>query len=237
MKFYVTDDVFEKMPNVFFGLVSVYGVDNHKDYSEIEKELEKSIHSCEEHFEGKKVKEEIELKPYRDAFANLGMNPNKFMSSIEALLTRISKKKGFPSINPIVDLGNTISLKHYLPIGAHDLDSMIDYEFCVRVATDKDVFIPFGETEPENVDEGEVVYATKNQIRTRRWIWRQGEAGKITSDTKNLLFIIDGFMENKEEVLKAREELSHFLEKVFGCKTKCGFIDKENTVFYPDIGE
>lgn len=235
MKFYVTEDVFAKIPNAVFGLVSVYGVDNHKKYSQIEEMLNNSIHTCEEHFEGKRVKEEKELAPYREAFTNLGINPNKFMSSIEALLTRISKKKGFPCINAIVDLGNAVSLKHYLPIGAHDLDSMFDNEFCVRVAKEGDTFIPFGESEVENVDPGEVVYATKDQIRTRRWIWRQGESGKITEDTTNLLFIIDGFTENKEEILKAREELSKLLETVFNCKTKCGLIDKDNQVFYTDI--
>lgn len=235
MKFYVTDEVFEKMPNVIFGLVSVYGVDGSKKYEEIENMLSSSIKTCEEYFEGKKVKEDIKIAPYREAFVRLGINPNKFASSIEALLTRIAKKKGFPFINPIVDLGNTMSLKHYLPIGAHDLDSMIDNEFCVRVATPNDKFIPFGETTSENVDEGEVVYATKDQIRTRRWIWRQSEAGKITEKTKNLLFIIDGFEDNKEEILKTREELSELLEKIFNCKTKCGLIDKDNQVFYPEI--
>lgn len=235
MKFYVTDEVFEKMPNVVFGLVSVYGVDGSKKYDEIENMLLSSIKTCEDYFEGKKVKEELKIAPYRETFVKLGINPNKYVSSIEALLTRISKKKGFPFINPIVDLGNAISLKHFLPIGAHDLDSMIDNEFCVRVATSNDKFIPFGETDSENVDEGEVVYATKEQIRTRRWIWRQSEAGKITEKTKNLLFIIDGFEDNKEEILKTREELSKLLEKVFNCQTKCGLIDKDNQVFYPEI--
>lgn len=235
MKFYVTNDVFEKMPSVIFGLVSVYGVDNHAEKKEVENMLATSIRTCEEHFEGKKVKEEKEVAPYREAFVNLGINPNKFMSSIEALLTRISKKKGFPHINAIVDLGNAVSLKHYLPIGAHDLDSMFDNEFCVRVATSDDAFIPFGEVEGEKVDEGEVVYATKDQIRTRRWIWRQSEAGKITEDTRNLLFIIDGFEDNKEEVLKAREELSKLLESTFGCQTKCGLIDKDHQEFYTEI--
>lgn len=235
MKFYVTDSVFEKLPNAVFGLVSVYGVNNEKENKNIEEMLKSSIETCENHFENKKVKEEKEVAPYRKAFETLGINPNKFMSSIEALLTRISKKKGFPHINAIVDLGNAISLKYYLPIGVHDLDTMYDNEFCVRTATDKDLFIPFGETEGEKVDEGEVVYASKDQIRTRRWIWRQSEAGKITEQTKNLLFIIDGFEENKEEILKAREELSQILEKEFNCQTKKGLIDKNNKEFKTEI--
>jgi DNA/RNA-binding domain of Phe-tRNA-synthetase-like protein len=234
MKFYVTQDVFDVIPNAQFGLVSVYGVDNSKEYKQIEDGLTEAIGSCEEHFEGKKVKEEAELLPYRDAFRNIGINPNKFMSSIEALLTRIAKKKGMPYINPIVDLGNEVSLFHYVPIGAHDLDTMTDDAFCVRTATAEDTFLPFGAEERELVDEGEVVYATGNKIRTRRWIWRQSEEGKITEDTKDLLFIMDGFDENLDEIMAAREQIADLLENVFGCKVKKGLINKDSMEYICD---
>ena len=57
MNFYVTEKVFEKMPNVVFGLVSVKGVDNTKDYDFIHHMLNESISSCENYFEGKVVKQ------------------------------------------------------------------------------------------------------------------------------------------------------------------------------------
>ena len=62
MKFYVTKDVFEKIPDGKFGLVSVIGADN------------------------------------------TGINPNRYMCAIEALMTRIAKGQGMPAINTIVDL-------------------------------------------------------------------------------------------------------------------------------------
>ena len=234
MNFYVTEKVFEKMPNVVFGLVSVKGVDNTKDYDFIHQMLDESISSCENYFEGKVVKQEKELAPYREAFQGLGINPNKFMSSIEALLTRIAKKKGMPHINPIVDLGNAISLKYYLPVGAHDLNTM-DGEFCVRTATAEDTFLPFGAEEREPVDIDEVVYATANKVRTRRWIWRQSEEGKIDETTNELLFILDGFAENLDAVITARDELNKILSEKMGCQTKVGLIDKDNMVFNMDI--
>ena len=79
MNFYVTEKVFEKMPNVVFGLISVKDVDNTNDYEFIHQMLDESIISCENHFEGKVVKQEKELAPYREAFQVLGINPNKFM--------------------------------------------------------------------------------------------------------------------------------------------------------------
>ena len=234
MNFYVTEKVFEKMPNVVFGLISVKDVDNTNDYEFIHQMLDESIISCENHFEGKVVKQEKELAPYREAFQVLGINPNKFMSSIEALLTRIAKKKGMPHINPVVDLGNAISLKYYLPVGAHDLNTM-DGEFCVRTANEEDTFLPFGAEEREPVDVDEVVYATSNKVRTRRWIWRQSEEGKIDETTNELLFILDGFAENLDAVITARDELNKILSEKMGCKTKVGLIDKDNMVFNMDI--
>lgn len=234
MKFYVTEKVFEKLPEVCFGLVSVKGVDNSREYGFVSDMLDENIASCHDHFRGKTVKEEPELAPYRDAFRALGINPNKFMSSIEALLTRIAKNKGMPHINPIVDLGNAISLKYYLPVGAHDLDTM-EGEFCVRTADEEDTFLPFGASERETVDDGEVVYATGKKVRTRRWIWRQSDEGKIGDGTTDLLFILDGFAENRRTIEKARDELAGILESVFGCRTKTGFIDKDCREFDTEI--
>lgn len=234
MNFYVTEKVFEKLPDAVFGLVSVKGVDNSKRYDFIDAMLDESIASCRDYFEGKVVKQEKELLPYRNAFQKLGINPNKFMSSIEALLTRIAKKKGMPHINAVVDLGNAISLKYYLPVGAHDLDTM-DGEFCVRTATARDTFLPFGATEREPVDLDEVVYATGTKVRTRRWIWRQSEEGKIGDGTNELLFILDGFTDNLDAVLAARDELNRILSEQMGCRTKTGLIDRDNMVFSMDI--
>ena len=129
MKFYVTKDVFEKIPDGKFGLVSVTGADNTGNNPEIRAFLQENVEKCTEFYTGKKVKNEPELQPYREAFRNMGINPNRYMCAIEALMTRIAKGQGMPAINTIVDLGNGVSLKHHLPIGAHDLDTMIDGAF------------------------------------------------------------------------------------------------------------
>ncbi len=89
--------LFQALPQACFGVVAVKGVDNTKTSSEIEALLAENIQKCEEKYNGKKVKEQPEILPYREAFRTLGINPNKFMCSIEALLTRIAKGKDFPT--------------------------------------------------------------------------------------------------------------------------------------------
>lgn len=85
------------------------------------------------------------------------------MCSIEALFTRIAKGKGMPHINPVVDLGNAVSLKYTLPMGAHDLKDVTE-GISVRMSHAGDTFLPFGGTEEEILDDGEVVYAAGSQI-------------------------------------------------------------------------
>ena len=79
MYFRVEKEIFEKLPNACFGVVMARGIDNSKAYPEIEKLLTESIQTAALHFEGKKVKEEPEILPYREAFRTLGINPNKYL--------------------------------------------------------------------------------------------------------------------------------------------------------------
>ena len=231
MRFEVSPDVFELLPDACFGVVAVRGVDNSRAYPEVGELLHQAIAECEAALGGAKVKESPEIIPYREAFRALGINPNKFMCSIEALLTRIAKGKGFPEISPIVDLGNAVSLRTRLPIGAHDMGT-VTRALEVRHARPGDTFIPFGGGEVETPDENEVVYVSDGQVRTRRWTWWQSEIGKITEATTDLLFPIDGFRSfNYERVLEARRELSELIERVFGAKTAVGMVDKDNPVF------
>lgn len=235
MKFIVEKEVFDKLDDVCFGIVVAKGIDNTQKIEKIQNLLEAGIKANEEKYEGKKVKESEEVACYRDAFRTLGINPNKFMSSIESMLTRVSKKKGLPSINPIVDIGNAMSLKYYLPMGAHDIDTIAPQDVEVRFSRDGDKFIPFGETEPEILDAGELVYAVGDKVRTRRWIWRQSEEGKIVESTKNIFFPIDGFKNsNYDNLMAARGELASLLKEIFDCEIKVGFIDKDNREFEID---
>lgn len=228
MKFIVEKEIFDQLPNVCFGVVVAKGIDNTKSYPVIDDLLNENIKKAEDYFRDKKVKEEKEILPYREAFRTLGINPNKYMCSIEALFTRIAKGKGMPHINPIVDLGNAISLQFTLPLGAHDLDASPS-DICVRLAKEGDTFLPFGSAEEETPDMNEVIYAVDNQVRTRRWTWRQSEHGKIDEHTTNVFFPIDGFIDfNKDEVLKARDELQKYVTNIFGCETIIGFVDKEH---------
>lgn len=139
--------------------------------------------------------------------------------------------KNLPFINPIVNLGNALSLKYILPIGSHDIHKLYgDME--LRFSTEEDYFVGLGEVEKECMPEKELVYVSQHTVKTRRWIWRQSEDGKITPETNYVFFPIDGFENvNSEQVLKARDELAEIIQKEYQCKVKVGYINRDNNSF------
>ena len=231
MKFIVQKEIFDQLDNLYIGVVIAKGIDNSMDYPNIEKLLKESIELAENKYLDKKVKEDEMIIPYREAFQKLGINPNKYQCSVEAMFSRISKGKQLPNINQLVDLNNAISLKYTLPMGTHDLSkSNLDIE--MRYATPEDIFIPMGTDEQDNPETGEIVYAVGNDIRTRRWTWRQSNSGKIDDKTNYVFFPIDGFKGfNDDKVNEAVKELSTVLKENFDCEISTGFVDKDNQSF------
>ena len=224
--FIVDENVFEVMPEYCVGLVSVKGIKNDSVIKEIEELLDRNVKAFAEQYQGQNVREIKNIQAFREAFYKLEMNPNKYMCSIEALAKRAQKAGALPHINPVVDLGNALSIKYVLPMGAHDIDRC-ESDLKVRFSETGDTFLPLGEEKQEEPAEGELVYASSNVVKTRRWIWRQSEDGKITSESENLVFPIDGFMNvSGQDVIAARDELAELLKTFWNCEVKMGLIDR-----------
>ena len=228
MEFRVDEKVFECLPNYCVGTVTAQGFPNDRPAPAVEELLDGAAARFAEAYRETNIRELPGIKACRDAFTALGMNPNKFMCSIEALAKRVQKGGALPHINPVVDLGNAFSLNYLLPMGAHDMDKL-EGDLAVRFSTEEDHFLPMGAEEREEMPAGELVYASVHTVKTRRWLWRQSEDGKIGGETNRVFFPIDGFKGvNDGAVLAARDQLAKLLEETFGCKVTVGFVDREN---------
>ena len=100
----------------------------------------------------------------------------------------------------------------------------------IRFANENDKFIPFGGEGYDNPEIGEVIYVSGNDVKTRRWTWRQGENSKVDETIKNAFIPLDGFTENKENILKLQKEFSDILTSM-GVECTLGFIDKDHNEF------
>lgn len=231
MGFLVEPDVFAALPSLCIGVLVADGIDNtgtKGSAEDVTRLLQEAMEQVRSKFDGADLKTHPDIACYREAFRKLGYNPNKFPSSIEALSSRVLKGHPLPYINPIVNLVNSISLKYSLPMGAHDL-AAIGGSVSVRFARSGETFTPLGEVMAEEVPEGELVYAAGDEIRTRRWIWRQNDKGKVTESSSHIFFPIDGFTDvNRAAVESAMDELAGHLENLFGVTPTRGFVDRDN---------
>lgn len=110
-RFVVDEKVFDALPGYCLGVVAARGLDNARESGVISRMLEESAAEFAGKFRDVNVRELPSVAAYRAAFTKLGMNPNKFMCSIEALTKRVQKSGHLPHINPVVDLGNAFSLR------------------------------------------------------------------------------------------------------------------------------
>lgn len=227
MKFVVYPEVFEVLPEAFFGVVAVRGLDNGGSSPAIQGLLEDSLQGVREKYAGVNIKTHPNFFFYREAFVKLGFNPNKFLSSVEALTSRVLKGGAPPQINNAVNLVNALSMQYTLPMGCHDLKAL-EGDICVRFTGENEQFTPFGQSVPETAEKNELVYADGRDIRTRRWIWRQSERGKVTEQSTDIFFPIDGFSGNREAVLQAAQTLCQKLRELFGASPSVNFVDAGN---------
>lgn len=231
MKFTIRQEIFDKLPDMYVGVVVADGIDNRQDYPQVEAMLEKYNNYSKEKFAGANIKEREEIIPYREAFRKIDINPNRYPCSAEAMFKRLAKGHDLPHINPLVDLNNAISLKYTVPMGTHKLDNAKE-DILMRLAEAGDKFVPLGKDQVEEPDEGEVVYAVGHEVRTRRWTWRQSEYGKIDADTTQVFFPIDGFTDvNAETVRQAQADLQKALKDIFGVDSQAGIVDIDHPSF------
>jgi tyrosine--tRNA ligase len=230
MFFRVDKKIANVQNGIYTGVVVAYGLNNRDSCTQTTTLLQSVVDETVNNIREQDIKTFDSLNNYREAMKSLGINPSKFPCSIEAILTRISKKGEFPSISPVVDLGNYISIKYNVPVGVHDIDSLDD-DLCVRLATLEDCKDEDNQYNSDKLVEGEPVYAVGNSVRTRRWLWRQMPAGRVTENSTNFVFPIDGFFDNKESIDAACDELVLLIHEIFNVEAESGKITSEELEF------
>jgi DNA/RNA-binding domain of Phe-tRNA-synthetase-like protein len=141
------------------------------------------------------------IAPWREAYRAFGVKPAKQRSSIENLL-RSAVAGHVRSINPLVDLYNTVSLRHLLPCGGEDLHAIAGDIRLTRAAGGEH-FVPLGSTEPQPPQPGEVIYHDDTGVICRAWNWREAERTKLTEGTTDAFLCIEALPPTDASALHA----------------------------------
>ncbi|NTV65347.1 MAG: hypothetical protein HGA65_17695 [Oscillochloris sp.] len=132
-----------------------------------------------------------EVQAWRRAFSQMGIKPTQYRSAAEALLRRFRKEDTLPTLHPLVDLCNALSLAYALPIAVIDYDYVETY-LLVRYADGDEVYHAFDGSQ-EHPESGEVIFAdAARQVHARRWTFRQSRRSTVSDTTRRAIIVSEG---------------------------------------------
>ncbi len=191
MKLSVSKELLIKYPALRIGYVVANNINNGGELSsELIVEGEELSHIIQSDFpEVNLLSDHPFIQLWRDIYRENGSKPNKYTPTVEALLRRIIKGAGLPIINKAVNTYLTAELKTYLPIGGYDLDKL-DGDINLRYSHTEEIFYGINGSKEETY-KGEIVYADKADVLTRRWNYRDCFKTQITATSKNIILFVE----------------------------------------------
>lgn len=169
------------------------------------------------------------LAAWRNVFRSFGVEPTQYRSAAEALLRRLTKKGGIPSINTLVDIGNLVSIRYALPIATFDTRTL-QGAVTVHFADGSERYTILGQDEVEHPEPGEVVFSDETGlVIARRWCWRQSEQSAAQMDTTDAILTVEAHhAEGQRDVQAALNDLLELLGKYTGGHFTFGIVDAEH---------
>ncbi|VVC00201.1 Lysine--tRNA ligase [uncultured archaeon] len=220
--FEVSPAVRAKFPSLRVGVVVVEGIDNSQKSDEIVTLIRSQEASLREKYFGKDFASLKGIKAWRDAYSAFGAKPKEYRSSVESLVRRVLKGDPLPSINPLVDLYNCISIKYILPAGSDDLGN-VEGPVRLRFADGGEPFMRIGSSENDPALNGEVIYSDNSGALCRRWNWRECDRTKLTEDTERAIIYVES-LNADDRLAEAVSELAELAKKHLGAKASAFIV-------------
>lgn len=167
------------------------------------------------------------IQVWREAFKKFKTKKGA-RSSIEALLKRVHSGNHLGTINPLVDIYNSISLRYALPCGGEDIDTFAG-DIRLTKAVGNEDFITLGSDKSEPPYEGEIVYKDNDGAICRCWNWRESVRTMLTENTKNAFLCIELVDERRlKEFENALADLSNKVQENLGGTNRISILDINN---------
>ncbi len=227
MHFLLHPTVLAAHPDIAIGVIVATGMSNvdHGESAALLQATEEHVHTSHNI---DSFKDHPNLVAIQTVHRSFGNNPNKFPPSVQALLKRVLKGGKLPSINPLVNLYNVISLKYVVCVGAEDTD-LCTGDVRLAYATGTEHFVPLGETVEDPPAVGELVYKDDAGVICRKLNWREGDRAKITAETKRAIIVVEGFPPlTKDRLKEILEELSLLVKEHCKAEARIDILDREH---------
>ena len=192
MQIEITPEIFTLFPGYVRHVLVVKEADNAKISPELETLLQEQQNRLKAETFGD-LKAHPLIASWREAFQSFGVNPNKCPPSIANLIKRVRSGKDLPYVNSLVAIFNVVSMKHILPAGGDDLDS-VKGDIRLTRARGHENYSPLGSPEQkEHPNPGEIVLLDtgSDEVFCRAWCWKNGDVSKIETSTRRVAINID----------------------------------------------
>ena len=228
MKFKINTKIFDKYPDLFEVIVVLKDIKPTKQNNEILKLLREEEKAIQKSLQHKDLKDFPSIQKWREVFKDFGSDPKSYASSIDAIFRRLKDGNKLPDIHPLVNLYNLFSIKYKLPFGGEDFKGLagnLELKYC----NGNENFVPILKNKNKSADKGEIAWVDREGVTCRKWNWQQSDRTKITKDTREAYFIIDGMPPvTKMQVKEAAESFIKTAEKYFCAQGKVLWLDKDN---------
>ena len=172
---------------------------------------------------------------WRHAYRQFGIRKTSYRSAIERLVKNTIAGRALPSVNPLVDTYNAVSLRYILPAGADDLDHVLG-DLAFRYARAGDTFQDMGARDAAGAPvsappkPGEVVYSDSAKILCRRWNWRQDARSVIAPVTRSAVLTlqdnaVSDDASHEDRLVAAAADLSGLIGDVCGGSSAITIVD------------
>lgn len=224
----IENEFWDVFPNAKIGVIVCRDINNsiedEKKYGEMILNAEKEAMN---YLENPNFSDNEVIKVWRDALKKFKTKKGA-RASIEALLKRIHNGNHLGTINPLVDIYNSISLSYALPCGGEDIDTFVGDIRLTKAVGDED-FITLGSNESAPPYEGEIVYKDDKGAICRCLNWRESVRTMLTENTKNAILCMELVDESRLKDLKnALEELGKRVNDNLGGTYKISILDINN---------
>jgi DNA/RNA-binding domain of Phe-tRNA-synthetase-like protein len=171
------------------------------------------------------IQDDSLLKGYRDLHTVVGFSNRNFPAAPETLLENLLKYRRMARINLLVDIYNLVSLQTHLALGAHDL-AFVSGNIHLKPMTGDEVYWPLGSSEPKKARPGGYSYIDDANEIICMLDSRQVEKTKVTLDTTDCFYIIQGNANTSEvSLFDCADRLINLTQTFCGGKSR---------ILYPD---
>jgi DNA/RNA-binding domain of Phe-tRNA-synthetase-like protein len=227
MRLVIEPEVIHLFPDLRIGIVTGRGINNVGVGEEIEAIKRAASAAVQQNFSAETLAQHPYILAWRETYRRFGTKPKDHRPTAEALLRRILRDEGIPTISKAVDLYLAVEAEFYLPIGGYDLEQ-VEGDITLRLSPGNEPFIPIGASQGEEATySGEVVYADSRKILTRRWNYRDCDAAKITQTSQQIALFCEATVPDipTDHLITCTNRLADYLRRFCGGSISTHFVE------------